>query len=128
MLPSLKDVVISLMSTGGCLLRPQDVEDEGTIEISSRSGAHLTAEAILNGQKRRDERRHPPARWQREAEDEQLLRDYKMDSAGDIRRLVVLKPAREGRRARIEHSQEVHRFCARARARAGAFQMSHRDD
>ena len=51
-----------------------------------------------------------------------------MDSAGNIRRLVVLKPAREGRRERLEHSREVRRLRARARARVGAFQVSHRDD
>ena len=69
MLPSLEDVVTSFRSTGRSLLRPQDVEDEGIIKISNRSGVHLTAEAILNALKRRDERRHPPTRRQREAED-----------------------------------------------------------
>ena len=43
MLPSLEEVVPSLRSTGRSLLRPQDVEDEGTIKISNRSGVHLTA-------------------------------------------------------------------------------------
>lgn len=61
-------------------------------------------------------------------DDETLLREYKMDSAGDIRRLVDLKPAREGRRARLKHSREVRRLRACARALVRDFQMSHRDD
>ena len=67
MLPSLEDVVTSFRSTGRSLLRPKDVEDEGTIKISNRSGVHLTAEAILNALRQIDERRHPPARRQRKA-------------------------------------------------------------
>lgn len=69
-LPSLEAILASFDSTHLSLLRDADMEDEGTVRIYIRQGAHLTSDAVIEALFLRDTRRSavPEAVMRREGQ------------------------------------------------------------
>ena len=109
-LPSLEAVVLSFKSRGRSLIRNADIDEQGTIRISTAKGAHLTADVVLEALAERESRRRQGAKITPEEIEENKLRlEYRLDSAVDRRRLVSLAPHRSPVFSALRRSRESRR-------------------
>ena len=115
---SLEVLIQSFRNRSRSLLRDVDVGESGTVRISTASGAHLTADAVIEALLTRKKRRE----MRREVHEE--LSDVR-DTPAELRRLLEIRPERVARRLRLNGSREHRRERARQRTqRARAHTLS----
>ncbi|KAI0563297.1 hypothetical protein FGB62_43g121 [Gracilaria domingensis] len=106
------------------LVSSVNVEQNGTIKIDTSSGAHLTAEVVLEALKERDRRRKDSkTTTPKSAGKGRGIRKSFEETAGELRRLIRLAPEREIRRNALNTSRR-HRRAVRAMKAAFAVRNS----
>lgn len=122
--PSLEAVLASFESNHRSLPRDVDMEDGGTVRISTRLGAHLTSEAVIDALRMRHTRRRAATGAITMREEQRVWREVYNESADERRRLISLAPQHEIIRERLV---ETRRGSSPARFRtspSGSFRLS----
>ena len=99
-----------------------DVEENGTIEVSTKRDAHLTADVVLQVLKKRAARRRRGTREMTAGKLEQraLQGEYWLDSAADRRQLASLAPVRRLREEFVSQIRGERLLRTRLRFEKGA--------
>lgn len=95
----------SFLRRGRSLLCAVDVDEAGTVRVSTARGAHLTSEAVFEALKQRDESRNMTAKNKQKDPEERAYNE----PVHDIRRLVSLAPRRAIQREQLRASRSIRR-------------------
>ena len=104
-LPSLDDLVKAYWRKGRSLLREANVEESGTIKISTTKGAHLTSEVVFQALRQRNERRQNKSKSSKATACEGDVKE----SAAAMRRYAELSDVRYEQRKRLRQTRNERR-------------------
>jgi len=111
---TMEQLIQSFSKQGRSLLRDADVTENDTVRVSTRTGSHLTSNAVLSALECRGKRRLVSARNATARACMGRL-DYK-ESADDIRRLVALPASRALMKQQLKASRSLSRKIAARRS------------
>lgn len=115
--PDLTTVIQSFDRKQRSLLRSVDVEEEGRIRVCTRSGAHVTADVVLESLKKRDDRKKQ-ASSKRNSSTVSEECDVN-EGVQALRRYAELADGRHDLRKRLRASRGLRLASRRVRGRSG---------
>ena len=104
-LPTVDDLVTAYLKKGRSLLREANVEESGTIRISTTKGAHATSEVVLSALCERNKRRQKSRKSSKTIASEKDMKE----SAAARRRYAELAHVRHEQRKRLRHTRNERR-------------------
>ena len=104
-LPTADDLVTAYLKKGRSLLRKANVEESGTIRISTTKGAHLTSEVVLSALRERNERRQKSSKSSKTTASE---KDVKESAAARLRYAELADVRHEQRKGLRQTRNERH--------------------
>lgn len=109
-LPSVQTVINSYKERYRCLLRPEEIDDSGTIRVDTTSGALLRSDDIIEALRMRAKKRLEKEDTVRKKAEMAEIRLVYPESKEDLRQLLKLSPEREIRKSKLKSSRRMRRF------------------